>query len=62
MGNKKKATKNIDAFRDGDTSFGNGTEVARGGPPGPALPGTRWVRGKDGWMLHETRDPDRYKA
>ena len=28
-------------------------------PPGPAPAGTRWVHGKDGWMLHEDRDPDR---
>ena len=62
MGNKSKATQDIDAFRDGDTSFGGGTKVAAGGPPGPALPGTRWVRGKDGWMLHEAKDPGRYKA
>ena len=58
MGDKKRATKNIDAFNDGNTDF----HVARGGPPGPALPGTRWVRGKDGWMLHESKDPDLRRA
>jgi len=28
-------------------------------PPHAAPSGTRWVRGKDGWMLHEINDPDR---
>lgn len=35
-GNKKKATKNIDAFRDGDTSFGSGTKTA-------GIPGVRYT-------------------
>ena len=41
MGNKKKATKDIDAFRDGDTSFGSGTKTA--GIPGVFYKGS----GKD---------------
>ena len=33
------------------------------GPPGPALPGTTWRKGSDGkWMLHETKDPGRWKV
>ena len=28
-------------------------------PPHAAPSGTRWVKGKDGWMLHEKTDPDR---
>ena len=41
MGNKKKSTKDIDAFRDGDTSFGSGTKTA--GIPGVMYKGS----GKD---------------
>ena len=41
MGNKKKATQDIDAFRDGDTSFGSGTKTA--GIPGVMYKGS----GKD---------------
>tara|TARA_B100001094_G_C18173828_1_gene796708 strand:+ start:2454 stop:2612 length:159 start_codon:yes stop_codon:yes gene_type:complete len=32
-------------------------------PPHAAPSGTRWVKGKDGWMLHEKTDPNtRYRA
>ena len=41
MGNKKKSTKDIDAFRDGDTSFGSGTKTA-------GIPGVKYTgSGKD---------------
>ena len=63
-GNKTTATTNIKYGSGIPTSeaAGKPLNVAVGGPPGPALPGTRWVRGKDGWMLHEAKDPDRHRA
>jgi hypothetical protein len=51
---KKKTKKKVDSNRN---------KLIAAGPPHPALPGTRWVRGSDGkWMLHESKDPGRWKV
>ena len=56
---KKSKKKKIDTNRNKLLS----ATPAGGGPPGPALPGTTWRKGSDGkWMLHETKDPGRWKV